>query len=844
MSGKKSAAPAKPKAAAAKSAGATNKAVSEKPAVSAADKATKSATTTKATIPAKSTAAPKAPAAEVTPENTDPFAVDAELVKKIPTMRKVADKKSTLEIKCPMCETIGYVPETMAGRDIKCYNPACMAPIFRVPIKVDKEAIVEDPGFLVKNGVKIGAAALVAVIAIGSLIVFLNSEGPPKEKEDEIVRPQDNRPIVDPTAKSEFNENKVQTSKPSTEDGLLTFLMTNLPDFSSSADNAYHKSLGYEFLVEQLITLNKPQEAQANFNILKSIAGDKKHFLIAPYVQMAWQALAEKKSEQAEQAVGSALATWEQISKNGREAADDSRRLAAILVATNRMSDAQKVMQDVLTVRQEKSVIDWAVYQNALDLGYLNFAEEYHKKMAVDLGDRLGRLIAPILMKHGFKDKALEWCRAAGNPRDQLARHLDLCSYIAYPPKTTTQTSNIDGVTEIVAGLPVAEQALIWAHLAHVGLNLKQNEAATRCFGTATEITKTWPAPTAIPMPTLQEIYFQRFKHTNQIHQATTCALALSELSICEAKLLHPMEAWTYVEQAVKMAQLATPASGLLQGKLNEVRNQSRMVESQLIEELKLRPQDSLSAFNQYRRNIFVLEEELKFSQFLTSEIVNTGVREKLQEQAWIWFNNGEGKSLYDAGQLSQEVPGTIWVAMLIQQQEVPPDLKQLISTGKVEKPRQWELQNHCDWKVRDPVNGFKLILGDGRDNKGLLSDKGAAFTADDLFITLYSTSLIAEQSKPEVFFQWLKAMPGVQLLRENVIVYGTAQYAGRGLGPDFWVQYQLNSPTVNEKISVVSGLIHGMLQRGVTMKVPDAPKAPQAPDAPKQTGTTPAPKK
>ncbi len=61
-----------------------------------------------------------------------------------------------------MCETVGYIPQAAAGKEVRCANPKCMVPVFVAP-RIEKKA-VEAPT-PTKSGMPL--------ILLGSLVVLL-----------------------------------------------------------------------------------------------------------------------------------------------------------------------------------------------------------------------------------------------------------------------------------------------------------------------------------------------------------------------------------------------------------------------------------------------------------------------------------------------------------------------------------------------------------------------------------------------------------------------------------------------------------------------------------------------
>ena len=165
MSGKPSAAPAKPAARPAtrpSAAGTSRPAAPVKPAPD--------------TPAQRGTPAPKSPAgpgpvrARPEPEedrpadNSDPFEVDPLANKQATAVAIKPGKGRTIEVKCPMCETIGYSSSKVVGHTVKCCNPQCLVPIFTVKAPRKEEPPAPPPP-TPKTPVALYAGIIGAVLA-------------------------------------------------------------------------------------------------------------------------------------------------------------------------------------------------------------------------------------------------------------------------------------------------------------------------------------------------------------------------------------------------------------------------------------------------------------------------------------------------------------------------------------------------------------------------------------------------------------------------------------------------------------------------------------------------------
>ena len=86
------------------------------------------------------------------------------LQKAIPVAPKPT-KQRTLEVKCPMCETLGYVTAPQhQGKDVKCANPDCKHPYFVVPLPKKDSG---DSGLKKKKGLSIAQVLTLVVAGLG-----------------------------------------------------------------------------------------------------------------------------------------------------------------------------------------------------------------------------------------------------------------------------------------------------------------------------------------------------------------------------------------------------------------------------------------------------------------------------------------------------------------------------------------------------------------------------------------------------------------------------------------------------------------------------------------------------
>jgi hypothetical protein len=107
------------------------------------------------------------------------FQVDTSAGRDVPVASRQRSQTRSYKIRCPMCETVGYVPRSAAGKDIRCANRDCMVPIFTAPRpekKVEEEVV--RPKRLTPKNILGGLICVTALSAAAWITISSWSTGP------------------------------------------------------------------------------------------------------------------------------------------------------------------------------------------------------------------------------------------------------------------------------------------------------------------------------------------------------------------------------------------------------------------------------------------------------------------------------------------------------------------------------------------------------------------------------------------------------------------------------------------------------------------------------------------
>ncbi|MCA9098970.1 MAG: hypothetical protein KDA36_11310, partial [Planctomycetaceae bacterium] len=186
------------------------------PRSAAAPGATRPAQATPQSRPASSpgtqrpgTAKPRPTADEIFDEKTD--------VSHAIPVSKSRTPRTPEAVTCPMCDTTGYIPAQAFGRDVKCPNPECLAPIFTAPHKNStspaeptRERKKRDSG--VPLPLVISISTLVGIVALGvSWFIYVRKPVTPKPV---ATSNRSSRPIDQTSATSQTEQTQEQATEP------------------------------------------------------------------------------------------------------------------------------------------------------------------------------------------------------------------------------------------------------------------------------------------------------------------------------------------------------------------------------------------------------------------------------------------------------------------------------------------------------------------------------------------------------------------------------------------------------------------------------------------------------
>ncbi len=591
-------------------------------------------------------------------DNSDPFEVDPLVHKQATSIAIKPGKGRTTEVKCPMCETVGYIGPSQAGKDVKCCNPSCKLPIFKapkLPPVVQKEP--EKPKGMSK--VVLSAIAMVALSAFGGALYWFVLREDPKPK-----TPVTNTPVeVDKEPEKELLPNEVviptkHVVSTNEEIGQLSLQeilkVTIKPEFRS-------KPYGRQLAAQALLTTGDLAGAQEQ---ISKLGVGSEQYAIEPLAL-----LAQLKLDAGDKA-GAEAALQEAVNKSAkhpdvlRSHLDAVVVLAATLVRSGQTADAVKLLE-----RFDKSDVDARatlseIWRASLDQGTFHFADEFSLSHLELCGRPLWVTVSIELCRQQQWDQAIAWSRSAP---DVVTRDASLAAFAGMV--TTQLNAKADGgladkLKEAIVSADLAAKVRMQVASAEVRFLFDKKSVTSTQVTEIEQLLASTQTPSALMIPGMKEIYESKgtpFAGLPDPGPGTSLALAFADIANLKMKLGDTAGGWSTQTQAMEMLRSVGPSPALARS-LVERSTKGADVSRQLGQTLGLGDDETKKrrALSQYRGQC---EEILKLanSRFAIQQtLLRRSMRFGALEDVWAFIRE------FDQAEESRREPYRSELALIV----------------------------------------------------------------------------------------------------------------------------------------------------------------------------------
>ena len=568
----------------------------------------------------------------------DPFELESQQQTKkvVPLLRKPT-KGKMFRVVCPMCDTPGFASSKVAGKEVKCRNPECLAPVFLVP---DSDAQERKPkGEANPEEKKNSTLPLIAVIvlvaaSLGGAYFYFTDVGDGSELSKPFDRPTNKKPFQPDkeNTKPHSQKNNQQTSNTTKETPLSPALvqqeaLKTIVDLARTRKNR-SKPFSRRLAAEAYAISGDIKSAHEQIGRIDAVSPPLPFYKIFPLVEIGWIQLQKKE----EARLKKTLEQTEELSKQipaygGRDSLDLVARLAAFWVAVGKERSAEELVKKY----QAKSNL-------AQMSAYLQIAHEsnqYNFDSLIDLhrGWDSPQWVAVtlILIARDYPQEALNWAAAAP---DSIVRTEAVTQWAlsqveqAVKDKTKTEISLIQPIEMKL--LPTGN-SYVYACCARKLISLKQPAAARAYLNKA----NSFLANRKIPAPiTLRDI-----KSVNKITLPVARPLEMLaqtylQIACAESELGLKTEATKSLNNAVQSIRSIAPSVAAVQNKINETSNFN--FQNEIKEALNLGSNDRLKmGISSYQKQLRNLKSNAEVRLVLLVNLLSEASRSNLAIDAW-----------------------------------------------------------------------------------------------------------------------------------------------------------------------------------------------------------------
>jgi hypothetical protein len=595
---------------------------------------------------------PTEPEPEKPADDGDPFDVDSLAMKNAIAVSPKAAKGRSVEVKCPMCETIGYIAPAHSGKDVKCCNPACRLPIFKAPkTQVEVKAEPEKPKGLTTTMLAVIGLAVTGIV-VGAIYWFVIRETP----KPNIVQVDPGPPVPGPNDnQSSIPDNIIITDKEKilTVEEIRQVTLEEIPKITIQ-NSIRSRPLGRQIAAEVMLTTGNLPAARTQLEALQKLGAVSEHYAVEPVAIMLHQMISVGKGAEADPVLSNTIPIAKTLPEVGRTSFDAAANLAAVMGRLNRNSDALALLER----QSEKDTGGRGnlslLWSSALARGNYHVAQEAMLSHLELPGDPLWVAACLQLCRYEQWDQAIAWSKAAPNAVTQDASLAAWAGMVASRLKRLPDTALEEKLKSTIDAAGLAAKVRMKVAVAEVRLNATDAIVTTPAGAAEIEqLLASAAIPAAMTPPSLLSIYDAKGKPFGGLpdpHPGISLAMAYADVAHLKMRLGDTAGGWTTQEKAMDLLRSVAPGPAVMQTMLAQTKGNTAGIEGQLNNALKLgnNGQKIKTALSQYRLQV---EAILKFSDerySLQQTLLRRAGRFGLIAEAWKVVVDRSGGDLKD----------------------------------------------------------------------------------------------------------------------------------------------------------------------------------------------------
>ncbi len=590
----------------------------------------------------------------------DPFELERQqqLTNVISLLRKPV-KGKMFRVVCPMCDTPGFASSKVVGKEVKCRNPECLAPVFLVPDpdvltrKADEE---KDPEAKERRASKLPLISVLVLVtaSIGGAYFYFTRETDSSHLNkpfDQLSNSQANKKSFLGNTENSDNppENNLSDSNDKKSDPLIPQTvqqeaLKTIIDLSRIRKNR-SKPFSRRLAAEAYAISGDIPEAQSQIERIDAVSPPLPFYKMFPLIDIGWIQLKDKDNAGLKKTIEQLEQLTKQIPQfGGRDTLDLTSRLAAFWVATDKKEAAIEIMKKY---QKNDALAQLSAYlQIARETNQYDFSTLIDLRQEWDSPQWIA--VTLILTAHGFPQEALNWAALAPTPIDRMDAVTQWALALVQQTVQDQKRPETALLKPAEMKLSPSGNAYMFARCARKLIALKQTDAAKAFL----EKSKTFIENTPVPSP----LILGNIKTVNTLTlpvSAPLIMLAQSNLQIaCAASELGQQKAAIpFLKNAVQAIRASAPSVAAVQTKNSETSNFN--FQNQIKDALNLDTSDRLRrGINNYRKQLRNLKSAADNRVTLLVKQLSQASRSHLEGDVWktvLESQNAEDENLKDS---------------------------------------------------------------------------------------------------------------------------------------------------------------------------------------------------
>ncbi|WP_437186858.1 hypothetical protein SH668x_000224 [Planctomicrobium sp. SH668] len=536
-------------------------------------------------------------------DSDDPFEVDTSAAIKAIKLAPRATQKRTLEVKCPMCDTAGFMQPEDAGKDVHCANPNCTVPVFKSRRVITEAPPVQEAAD--NRPMIFGGGAVAAIIAGACFWFFVLA---PKKEEDPVI---DFTPQAVEADKSLNLDNVIHRpteAAPTSIPEIRETALAKIVETAQSSQRNRSKEFAAQLASEALAESGNLKVAQQQLGRLQR---QYSYLQVQPLTQIGWQQLATGKAADAQATALSGFSRAKSAPTSIRRTLDSNASLSALLISVGKSDEAGQLIEGFQNFEDRGRLS--TLWRSSIDSRSFRIDVEAERPWHILCPEPMRTSIVEALVCNGQIDKGLEFTKTGANVASQ-----ENC--LAAWAGRVAERDLSKAVERVTAGLSTNQasasgECLAWSAVASVALTLKNEAVYQTAIANAQSAAEKIEAVPAIEVPEILAILESEGKaYVGLPNPAPATAAGLAQMALAAVQIQHgdKTSAWENVQLAINNMRATALSATLTQQMLDECEKNEPAVRERInvVKNAGGNEQTLRTEFSRYRRQVSKLHSD------------------------------------------------------------------------------------------------------------------------------------------------------------------------------------------------------------------------------------------